>query len=107
MPQIALVYHPGQPDEVRYCIHCTQVPPPVGAGPGILEIPEVSRNTQAGPPQYNYLRFERQNPCAPTDPDDINIELLEDPVVTGRIVMAFNGGYVAGTPLTAITIKLL
>ena len=108
MPKIALVYHPGQADEVRYCIEIAQWPPtPPGAGPGDLTIPHVSRETEPGPTPYNYLRFERQDPCASADPEDIKIELLEDPVVTGRIVMPFNGGYVAGGPVTAITIKLL
>ncbi|WP_455392093.1 hypothetical protein [[Eubacterium] cellulosolvens] len=108
--RIILVYQPGTPNEERYCIQCNQVPPALpGGGPGILEIDQAERKVHHDPAaqNYNYLEFQRFQPCQNPDDSDLIIEISDKPESSGQICMPFNGGYVAGQPLNTISIKLL
>ena len=113
MNKIFLVYKPGTPNEVKFCIDCMSVTPPLGAQHGDINIANTIRKDDG----YEYLSIPRinENYTPPAEHDDLIIELLEDPgnppedPVThtqrtdGRIIMPFNGGTLG----EEISIKLL
>ena len=100
-----IILHYAGPPVVRYCIQCVDVPPPVGGGLGILEIHNVARvheEPEAPAEPYDCLTIPKlEGDEDPMPPDDVYIELAEDPEVPGFIKIPYNGG-----PPGVLSIKL-
>ena len=100
MPWLRIV-EAGVPDK---WINCNHLPPPVGGGPGTLEIPgvELKHDPNPGGTPYDFVSIPIQT-TAPSSPGQVITIQLQGPLQPDSMILPYNGG----VPLAEISIKTI